>query len=606
MSTFYEFYINETKYTPINLGEIDIDTTRDRQSGSYQYVKSLSSKVKFSNDDGAYNYILKHGECQEVVLLIKEYCSDFPDGIVIYNGSFTRRDCFFDPAKSIVEVSTKENSLYQCVLDNYDRKFNMLEASNVVSSTYATDVSEYEYRVRGGVQVFKLPFFGDFIENSFGSSPIFGITLFVREVTTTYCQAGKPQSPPQGAFAQWELLVNNCEGKGVSTWYRKPNSFQPALVDNINFAVTGCVGVFCIPPPPPVTAANEVWVLMDTGTVAVPAGNLGFWIDENSISKNLVEINNGRLLPEVINLGLNKYKGCEALDVQSQLLFNPVNPVTGVSPSPTYQAQLHAIDDVKDPDADLPGTVENVTLKDLMSGIIEGKYNAFWRVNEGTKRFIIEHINDLNNQGVIDLTAIDDGIWTELKDKYGYNNSDVPKAEQFPSLDTSIDFTGVDIVYENKCSSGVKSFETDKVYTEVERIVLDPDTYPNDGIVLITPDSLAPFGTLDDDGNPIGTRGTTGAITGDYRPNAPMAMANLQNDYWGYYRPFGSGNMNFKDVAFDKVKPVKDLEEITIPICCFFSFDPTSAFIGNDFDNGQLVSSSYNLGTKTMKLKIEY
>lgn len=603
MSAFYEFYINETKYPPLNIGGITLEYTRERESGSYQYVKTLGSSVSFDDSEGAYSYILSQGECQKISLSIKEFCDDFPDGIVVFSGKFTRRDCKFDPTKSMVDVTPKQDSLYQCVLDNYDRKFNMLEVPTVVSSTYAIDASRYEYEGKSNQN--SLPFFGDAIETSGGSSPLIGIGLFAREEVTTYCQGGQPQPPPQGAGVQWQLLTNNCEGAGVSTWFRIPIAFQPPAVDSVLFVLTICAGTGCTPPTPPVGPNNEDWIYMGSdGTAGF--GVASFWFDMNTVDKNLVEINNGRLLTEVINHGLNQYEGCESLALQSQLLFNETNPVTGVSPSPLYELQVHAIDDVKDPDATLPGTIENVTLKGLMSDIIEGKLNAFWRVNEGTQRFIVEHINDLNNQGVIDLTAIDGGEYTYLKDKYTYDNTDVPKAEEFPSLDTSLDFTGVDIVYNNDCSSGVKTYTTGEVYTEVQSIVLDPDTYPNDGIVLITPDSLAPPGMLDSNDEPIGTRSENGFLTGDYRPNAPMAMANLHNTMWGYYRPFIAGNMNFTNVVFDKARPVKQNEEITVPICCFFSFEPTSAFIGNNFTEGQLISSSYNLGTRNMTLNLEY
>ena len=48
-------------------------------------------------------------------------------------------------------------------------------------------------------------------------------------------------------------------------------------------------------------------------------------------------------------------------------------------------------------------TVEKTTLKELLDGLIYSKYNCFWRVVEGTRRFVIEHISDRNNSNVIDF-----------------------------------------------------------------------------------------------------------------------------------------------------------------------------------------------------------
>jgi hypothetical protein len=602
----HKYYINDIEYTPINRGAVVIETTRERENGSYQYVKSLATKLKFGNADGAYSYIEKHGECQELIVRIVEFCQEFPAGIDIYRGKFTRRKATpNDPDSQTVEIDPTEKSFYQALKDNYDRNFNFLEAPTVVESVYAEDISVFEYAIIGGVQRLTKPFFGTYVQDTIGGSPIFGVSVFARETITTYCQGGEPQAPPQGVFAQWELLVNNCVGKSLSTWFRKPNAFQPALVPALVTTVTICVGALCVPPFPPVTVADEIWVLMDTGATSAPVGNISFWIDQNSIQKTIVNINNGRELTDVINLGLNRHEETKELDLQSQFLFNIISPVTGLSPSPQYKAQVHAISDVKFPDASEPASNEKTNLRDLFSGIIEGRYNAFWRVNEGTKRLIIEHIKDLNNQGVIDLTAIDGGKWMKQKNKYEYNNSDVPKAEEFPSLDVSIDFTGVDIDYDNACASGKKSYQTDKYYSEVQLIISDPDSYPSDGIVLITPDSLAPENTTDN-GVPIGFRSENGAITGDYRPNAPQSMANLQEELWGYYRPFPSGVMNFIPRVFEKAKPIKNLESVTIPICCFFLFEPTSEFVGNTFTDGQLVSSSYHLASNIITLNLEY
>lgn len=604
MAASYKFYINNTEYSPINLGSITIRDTRERESGSYQYVKSLGSKVVFGNDDGAFDYINRHGECQEIVLTIREYCKEFPSGVDIFKGKFTKRGSSFDSDSSIVGINPVERSLYQCVLDNYDRDFNFLEAPTVVEATYALDVSKYEYIIYGGIQHTHAPYFGARILNTFGNSPINGVSVFGRETKTTYCQAGNPQSPSQGGGNAWEVLVNNCEAKKQTTWFRKPTIFTP-ISTAVNFDITGCAGAGCTPLPPPVTS-DEVWVLMDTAAVGAPFGTLAFWIDQNSIPKNEKKIDNGRLLTEVINYGLNQYEDCKELDLQSNLLFNQTDTVTGVSPSPLYELQIHAIADVKDPDATEQATREDINIRDLMTSLIEGKFNAFWRVDEGTKRFIVEHINDLNNQGVIDLTQIDGGEWLKLKNKYEYDNTDIPKEESFPSLDESIDFTGVGIEYRNACSKGKKTYTTDKYYSEVESILEPESDYPKDGIVVITPNSLAPPGTLDVNNIPIGTRSENGFITGDYRPNAPQAMANLHENYWKYYRPFSSGIMNFIPQSFDKIRPNKKLESLSVPICCYFLFNPYSSFIGNNYTNGQLESSKYSLSTGFIELNLEY
>jgi len=325
---------------------------------------------------------------------------------------------------------------------------------------------------------------------------------------------------------------------------------------------------------------------------------LAYWVDINSIPTNTQDFNNGRLLTDVINYGLNK--NCEALDVQSDFLTNKTNPVTSITPSSTEGLQIHAITDVKDPSADEPASIENITIRKILNDYISSKLNCFWRVDEGTQRLIIEHYTDLNAQGVTDLTIIDGGKWLELKNRYEYDNSDTPKAEAFPSLDSSVDFTGVNIEYDNDAAHGVKSYNTESFYSEVESILNNPQDYPNDGAAIITPFSLSPPDTT------TGRRAELGAITGDYRPNAPQAMANLHKKFWPYYRPFDFGKLNFTNRAFSKTKPVKKLESITVPLCCFFFFAPYSAFKTNDFTIGELQSASFNPKSGFITLEILY
>jgi hypothetical protein len=224
---------------------------------------------------------------------------------------------------------------------------------------------------------------------------------------------------------------------------------------------TGCGTPACVPPPPP-SVGNEDWQPFGEPKEDTIGGlTLAYWIDVNTITTEVTDIDNGRPLVDVLNLGLNK--SCPELDIQSNFLTQLTNPVTGKNPSSTEGIQLHSISDVKDPAATEPATVENITLKELLESYISSKLNCFWRVDEGTKRLIIEHYNDLNNQGVTDLTAIQNGKYTRLKNNYEYDNSDIPKAEEFPSLDSSIDYTGVDIVYNNDCAEGVKSLQHIKI-----------------------------------------------------------------------------------------------------------------------------------------------
>ena len=85
----------------------------------------------------------------------------------------------------------------------------------------------------------------------------------------------------------------------------------------------------------------------------------------------------------------------------------------------------------------------------------------------------------------------------------------------------------------------------------------------------------------------------------------PQGMANLHDKFWKNYRPFKSGLLNFNETILT-IKPNKELETVTIPVCCLFFFDPYSQFIGNNFNNGQLKNASFNPKSGFITLQISY
>lgn len=589
----YKYYLDNKEFTPVNLGDFSFNISLETEAGAYHYVKQLEGKISIENP--FYDYILKGSETQNFYIEIFEYCDE--GDFKIFDLYFTHYNCEFSPDERRVMISTKQNNLYNCLTANYDKEFNFLEVANVVNTIYEQS-AQFEYYIKLNDNS-DVPFFGSFIRVQPSNNTPFALFpgaywfVYAREIKTVYCQGGQPQ-PPDGSG--WEILNNNCGPRNLVTYYRKPPIFDgPPLLTLANFDSTVCATP-CTPPPPPVTGLNEDWVLM--GTFVYGPATRSFFVDNNAIKGDTINYNNGRLLTDVINYGLNK--DCAALDLQSQFLFNEINPVTGSNPSETQGLQIHAISDIKTPNASEPATLENITLKSILNDYISSKLNCFWRIDEGTQRLIIEHYKDLNYTGTTDLTAINGGKWLKLKNKYSFDSSNTPRAEAFPSLDFSIDYTGVNIEYINDVGEGVKTYNTDKFYAEIERITSEPENYPNEGAVMITPESLAPIG------DPEGARSELGVITGDYGPNMPQAMANLQDKFWKYWRPFENGKLNFNAEAFTKNQPNKKAETVTIPINCFFLFDPYTNFITNNFNNGYLQSATYNPKTGFIEIELKY
>ncbi len=576
-----KYFIEDTEYKPINTGSFTLDWELLTEAGAYHYALNINGSVKF--EGLAYKYVEAFGDCQKIRFTIVETCE--AQDYTIFSGFFTNRSVKWSPDYRIAEIEMSNDTLYDCLTKNYDKDFNFLQTPNIVNTEY-NEAPLFEFIVEvpavgTGITPPPKPFYGTFITTTTGVSPFFGFAGYVRELKTTYCQGGEPQAP-EGTG--WEVYIDACEAKGVTTWFRKPAVFTTTLL-NTDFTTTS--STLPTPPPPPPITSGQDWLLMDVFAPSTSA--VGFWVDKNKIAQPNVELKNGRPYLDALNYGIN-VTTCPELDVQSRFFNRLTNPVTGNTPSTSEGLQLHAISDIKDPDATEAATREDTTVKDLLESVASAKFNCFWYIDEGTKRLIIENYKDLFNQGTFDIRP-----FQKFKNSFEFDNTDVPVSEQFETFDNSIDFTGVPILYNNPCATGVKNYPNSGFYTEVDDIV-DGVDYPNDGIVLICPDSLV----FD------GARAENGAITGDYRANMPLAMANLQDKFWGFYRPFDFGNMNFTGRNFDQPKPVKALEEIIVENCCFYFFNPRFEFIGNNFDKGQLQSASFNLSTKKITLNIKY
>lgn len=570
------FYLNGYEYTPQNGGDLSLVLTLDRERGAYQFVKSIEGAPTF--DSCAFDYIMNHDEDQEIIFSIKEETEK--GEYTIYTGYFTQRLSDIDRFNKIIKITPREKTLYDCIKKDIDKSFNFLQAPQPVGAEYEpTAFFEYKVDKDSGV----LPFYGEYIEVFPGNvSPFLGVFPFVRERKDVFCLASEPE-PPEGTG--WQLLVNKCASNSVSTYVRKPPVFVSPLLLAANFATS----FFPLPAPDPLplpaqTAAMEDWVLMDTIDDGVNL--LAYWIDNNAVKGSVTNLNNGRTLVDVINYGISL--SCPDLSLQSEILTNDTNPVTGRTPSEISNVQLYAIGDIKNPTASFLTRIENTTLGDILEGLIASRYNCFWRIDENTQKLIIENYSMLGYSGVFDVSK-----YTPFAPEYKYLNDNIPKNEEYASLDSSIDFTGVDNVYSNPIAEGTKTFPTDVFYSEVENIINNPDSYPTDGVVVVSPNSLTPNGATAENG----------AITGVYAPNVAQGQANLNEKYGKFNRPFPNGNMNFKNEVYE-VEPYKSLDTITIKSCSFSFYNPYAEHIGKGFTGGRLQKAIYKLVDSTMELEI--
>ena len=220
----FKYYIDNKEFKPLNTGDFTLEWDLVTDAGAYHYVKSLNGTVSFGEQ--VYSLISKYGDCQKILFRIDETCGQ--NTFTIYDGFFTNRSAKWNPDLKILELEISPDTLYDCLTRNYDKTFNFLQTPNIVSTVY-NELRRYEYVAEAPpnpVNPSDKPFFGSIITNTAGNSPFLGFVVYAREVITTYCQGGEPQKP-EGTG--WEVLVNGCEAKGVTTWFRKPDIFTNTL-----------------------------------------------------------------------------------------------------------------------------------------------------------------------------------------------------------------------------------------------------------------------------------------------------------------------------------------------------------------------------------------
>ena len=136
----FKFFLNGYEFTPLNVGDLSIDINLTTDKGAYQYEYTLSGSPIYTG--AAYQFITRHSDGQAIEFYIEE--TGELGTYVVYNGVFTNRDCNDDEDLKIIECEVNNNTLYQRLIDNFDKTFNMLLAPNVVSAEYES-TGDYEY-----------------------------------------------------------------------------------------------------------------------------------------------------------------------------------------------------------------------------------------------------------------------------------------------------------------------------------------------------------------------------------------------------------------------------------------------------------------------------
>ncbi len=281
------------------------------------------------------------------------------------------------------------------------------------------------------------------------------------------------------------------------------------------------------------------------------------------------------------NLHKQQVVGMFTIDViNSELLTNATNPVTGENRNPLYYAVLtHNAEISGDIEVGRQGlkTGALLSLKELLLSICTN-FNAKWDIINGY--LTIEHIShwfDLASSQ--DLTLIENGIYTNKLQNYIYDTKGIPRKEElkYNTLASQMEFDGLPIEYNsyNVSKDDSTGTETIQAYSASIDSVIDKSS--DDGLTLILLE-LVPEGirVIESGGsiwNPVIVEISLfkpifrqGIITGLWYINEPMTISRIMDDYHKYNRPLQFGNINTIDAEFEESGYIKAQDEIQVPI----------------------------------------
>lgn len=266
--------------------------------------------------------------------------------------------------------------------------------------------------------------------------------------------------------------------------------------------------------------------------------------------------------------------------INSELLTNAVNPVTGEDRNPLYYAMLvHNAEILGDVEVGRQGLKKAapVSLKQLLLSICTN-FNARWDIVDGY--LTIEHITHwLDLAASQDLTLIENGIYTDKLQNYEYTGDEVPRKEvlKYKTLAEQIEFDGVPIEYAAYNTAGDDTTKTSTIEAYAASIDKVIDSSSKDGLTLVLVEYVPSGVKIITIGGPLPNPVTVevsywkpifrpGIITGLWYINEPMTVSRIEDDYFKYFRPLQLGKMNIIDENFTESGYIKRQDEIKVPI----------------------------------------
>lgn len=619
-----------------------IDLNFERESGE-EFVRVFPSGDVEICDKDDFNWIMEYENdplirCAKFLFHIELRCENEFKRYKSFQFNLNRSKPCLDTCT--IKINLKIDDFWQCLKDG-DRDRNVLQTGDLVEKTIDAypDFNNLEFYITVStngtcnntsspppVDTSSWGLFGcsSATIGSAGSGcpPLFA-KVWARKVIKATCVAGSPATLPVGAI----LISDDCALDGTYTFAQPfTGSVGTYVFGNTSgsgqpFIYSAHVDLGHVCEDDPIITDPYLFVNDTVITTACQQPNPYppinesikhcFYVDlvalETQTPKTTYD--RGRCLLDVL-LWLAK-EGCSGITDVKSLFMNKnvndlgaVNYVTGANNKIDDLILLEKSDTVT-PNSSEKATILNLNFFDFYE-YLKGLINVRIDIDDNGV-LCLEHISRIKSDKNVglDLTLINalEGYCC-----YEYEIGSIPSREDWKFQDGSgLDFIGEPILYNlednsiNPCvTSDDLSINLTDLTTDLEHIQQsDPDDQSLDGFVILAGE---------DDGN--GGRkviSEEGELTKTNILNGHMAISNLQDNYFCHERKLPIGFLNKNFITFCSETKKKKGMEFSIKMCCedLFNFDPDE-LIKTKFGNGELISGTYSLVDKELKLNLIY
>jgi hypothetical protein len=574
--TDWKYYIDAVEVSPSGTDKTSIRYKHD--DGEIFFTQEFNGDIVFTGSD----YLIFKDDydlgdyCKRYEFIIEHKCNHVYE--VKYMGYFSLIDGEMDLDKCTFKVKPTIEDKYSCIKKNEEVTVNILDTS-IERHVITSDCYSY------------IEFYGSALQEMDLLAYVDGV-FTGPEGTSTRTQANYAREcvilperiTPDDTWVAWDGS-EAFNAKKVPEFHKKwvrglsyitivVNSgdivinYQEAYYNDTTLSHAGTVIQLTgdVPPVPWFSEVYFKYTFLDT---------LNFLSAETNYI-NCVK------LTDAINFAKDP---CLIGDLQSEFFTNATNPVTGVA-SKTNNIYIIQKSDAKRPGATEQATKGETTWKDLMLAV-QNYFNVKWYLDEDSN-LIIEHVSTIAKNAGLDLTISPYAERVANKRKFKWDKNIVFKSEQWNIQEArGEDFKGLPITYSDDCTVKdgkytSKTFDVQDYITDIGMIQAQADKVSDQGFVIVACDGS----------NKIINE--TGILSGRTEINGHLSLSSLHNNYWRYERIFITGNMNGIAETFDSAIKLKQLDKLSIVLCCDVDFNATDT-INTALGTANLESAEFNL-----------